>query len=76
MKKYYEEKKYNVAFERCINIMSRLMQNNGTKVLRDITIENILKITGKQEQRRPDSKVVASRLQSYYDRYKAINRNE
>lgn len=33
MKKYYEEAKYNAAFDRCVDVMSRMMQKYGHQVL-------------------------------------------
>ena len=69
MKKYYEEKKYNLAFERCMSIMSRLIQKNGRDVLTGIAIDNVLKMTKKMEQRKPDPEVVERRYRSYLNGY-------
>lgn len=33
MKKYYEEAKYNAAFDRCVDVMSQLLQKYGHQVL-------------------------------------------
>lgn len=33
MTEYYDEKKYNVAYERCINVMAKLVQKYGVQVL-------------------------------------------
>ena len=33
MKKYYEEAKYNAAFDRCVEVMSQMLQKYGPKVL-------------------------------------------
>lgn len=33
MKKYYEEAKYNAAFDRCVDVMTRMMQKYGHQVL-------------------------------------------
>ena len=33
LRRYYENAKYNVAFERCIDIMTRMIQQYGGKVL-------------------------------------------
>lgn len=33
MKRYYENAAYNAAFERCIDIMTRMIQQYGGKVL-------------------------------------------
>ena len=76
MKKYYDEKKYNLAFERCVSIMSRLMQKNGRDVLTSIAFENLLKITKKTVQEKPDSEVVARRYRSYLDGYLGIIRKQ
>ena len=31
--KYYEEAKYNAAFDRCVDVMTRLLQKYGHQVL-------------------------------------------
>ena len=33
MTKYYEEAKYNAAFDRCVDVMSQLLQKYGHQVL-------------------------------------------
>lgn len=33
MKKYYDDPKYNVAFDRCVDVMARLMLKYGAAVL-------------------------------------------
>ncbi len=33
MKKYYEEAKYNAAFDRCVDVMSRLLLKYGSQAL-------------------------------------------
>ena len=33
MTKYYEETKYNAAFERCVDVMARLIEKYGHQVL-------------------------------------------
>ena len=33
MKKYYEEAKYNAAFNRCVDVMTQLLQKYGHQVL-------------------------------------------
>ena len=33
MKKYYEEEKYNAAFDRCVDVMTQLLQKYGHQVL-------------------------------------------
>lgn len=33
MKKYYEEAKYNAAFDRCIDVMAQLIQKYGPQLL-------------------------------------------
>lgn len=33
MKKYYEEAKYNAAFDRCVDVMARLLQKYGPQLL-------------------------------------------
>ena len=34
MIKYYEDAKYNAAFERCIDVMARMIQRYGNQVLK------------------------------------------
>lgn len=41
MKKYYDEPKYNAAFERCMDVMVQLIQKYGPQLLE--------KIEGQQE---------------------------
>ena len=36
MKKYYEEAKYNAAFDRCVDVMSRLLIKYGNQALEKI----------------------------------------
>ena len=33
MRKYYEDAKYNAAFDRCIDVMVRMIQRYGSQVL-------------------------------------------
>ena len=33
MKKYYEEAKYNAAFDRCVDVMNQMLQKYGHQVL-------------------------------------------
>ena len=33
LKKYYEEAKYNAAFDRCVDVMSQMLQKYGHQVL-------------------------------------------
>ena len=33
LKKYYEEAKYNAAFDRCVDVMTQLLQKYGHQVL-------------------------------------------
>ena len=33
MRKYYEDAKYNAAFDRCIDVMARMIQRYGNQVL-------------------------------------------
>ena len=33
MQKYYEDAKYNAAFERCVDVMARLIEKYGHPVL-------------------------------------------
>lgn len=31
--KYYEDAKYNAAFDRCVDVMSQMLQKYGSKVI-------------------------------------------
>ena len=33
MRKYYEDEKYNAAFDRCVDVMARMLQKYGHQVL-------------------------------------------
>ena len=33
MKPYYEEAKYNAAFDRCVDVMARMIQKYGPQIL-------------------------------------------
>jgi len=33
LKKYYEEAKYNAAFDRCVDVMTRMLRKYGHQVL-------------------------------------------
>ncbi len=34
MKKYYDDPKYNAAFDRCIDVLTKLIQKYGPQVLK------------------------------------------
>ena len=36
MKKYYDDPKYDAAFDRCVDVMVRLMQKYGPQLLEQI----------------------------------------
>ena len=39
MQKYYEDAKYNAAFDRCVNVMTRLIEKYGHQVLEKLDQE-------------------------------------
>ena len=41
MKKYYEEAKYNAAFDRCVDVMTQLLQKYGHQVLDKLEQDNM-----------------------------------
>jgi hypothetical protein len=48
LKKYYEEAKYNAAFDRCIDVMARLIEKYGPSIL-----ENHAHLNGKADTEPP-----------------------
>ncbi len=54
MKKYYDDAKYNAAFDRCIDVMSRMVLKYGPKVL-----ELKAKEMQNEEENKPEKKVAA-----------------
>lgn len=36
MQKYYEDAKYNAAFERCVDVMAQLIEKYGHQVLEEL----------------------------------------
>lgn len=72
MEKYYKEEKYNVAFERCINIMADLMQKYGRKVLTEIKHEKIYGPGNFEWDEPPDNESRLKRFTAYRDAYKKI----
>ncbi len=36
MKKYYEDAKYNAAFDRCVDVMTQLLLKYGPQVLEEL----------------------------------------
>ena len=65
MKKYYENGKYNAAFERCIDVMARLMQKYGPELLRDMEIQKYLAGEGIQQIQVPSVDSRIKRLDAY-----------
>ena len=51
MKKYYEDAKYNAAFERCVDIMTKMIQKYGGKVLE-----------GQQNQSQTNNKIASKNV--------------
>jgi hypothetical protein len=41
LEKYYEEAKYNAAFDRCVDVMGRLFQKYGRQVLDKLEQDNV-----------------------------------
>lgn len=41
MKKYYEEAKYSAAFDRCVDVMTRMIQKYGQQVLEEQETETL-----------------------------------
>lgn len=39
MQKYYEDAKYNAAFDRCVDVMTRLIEKYGHQVLEKLDQE-------------------------------------
>ena len=41
MKKYYEEAKYNAAFDRCVDVMSQMLQNLMSIFLEHLVLDKL-----------------------------------
>lgn len=68
MKKYFEDGKYNAAFERCIDVMTRLMQKYGPGILRKMEIQKYLAGEGIQQIEVPGVESRIKRLNAYRNR--------
>lgn len=55
MKKYYEDAKYNAAFERCVDVMARMIQKYGHQVLDKLAQDAPQTAECSQEDRRAHS---------------------
>ena len=51
MKKYYEEAKYNAAFDRCVDVMSRLLIKYGNQALEKLEQDASQVVECSQEDR-------------------------
>lgn len=65
MKKHFEDGKHNAAFERCIDVMARLMQKYGPKLLRDMEIQKYLTGKGIEQIKVPGEESRIKRLDAY-----------
>ena len=52
MKKYYEEAKYNAAFDRCVDVMSQMLQKYGHQVLDKLEQDAPQKVEHSKESKR------------------------
>lgn len=43
MNKYYDNAEYNAAFDRCIDVMAKIILKYGNQVLEDKTLGELLK---------------------------------
>ena len=72
MKKYYNNPKYDVAFDRCANILATLMVKYGPRVLLKQAVEGILG-KGRLNIHDPESpKIKKERLIAYQKEYGKI----
>ena len=51
MKKYYEEAKYNAAFDRCVDVMSQMLQKYGHQVLDKLEQDEPQKVEHSEESK-------------------------
>ena len=65
MKKHFEDGKHNAAFERCIDVMARLMQKCGPELVRDMEIQKYLTEKGIQQVKASGEESRIKRLDAY-----------
>lgn len=64
--KYYENPKDNIAFERCIDVMSRLMMKYGPALLEKMEREKLEVIIRAEVESPADIDAVSRRMLRYY----------
>ena len=72
MNKYFEDGKYNAAFERCIDVMARLMQKYGPGILQEMEIQKYLAREGIQQIEVPGVDSRIKRLDAYRKHMKRL----
>lgn len=70
--KYYEDPKYNAAFERCIDVMARLMAKYGPAVLRQLEAERNLVTFDMDDFAATTEANVLDRLKAYKHRFEGL----
>ena len=50
MRKYYEDEKYNAAFDRCVDVMAQMLQKYGHQVLNRLDQEALQTNGGAEEE--------------------------
>lgn len=53
MKKYYEEAKFNAAFDRCVDVMTQMLQKYGHQVLDKLEQDALENAEHSQESNQP-----------------------
>ena len=69
LRKYYEDKNYNAAFERCIDVMAKLMVKYGPAVLKQLEAERNLISFDAENFWAPVNSGMPGRMKAYQHQY-------
>ncbi|WP_270284679.1 hypothetical protein [[Clostridium] scindens] len=50
MSKYYDDARYNAVFDRCVDVMTRLIQKYGHQVLEEEDVQTMTEHQGEEKQ--------------------------
>lgn len=50
MSKYYDDARYNAAFDRCVDVMTRLIQKYSHQVLEEEDVQTMTEHQGEEKQ--------------------------
>lgn len=76
MKKYFENEKDNIAFDKCITIMANMMLKYGPMLLKKLEYEKILGEDAVTIHKPLNPKKVNSRLRAYWNAYTKLKAEE